>query len=81
MALRGVDVDVGAGEVAVGDADAGVVEDEVVHVSKTVEEAVDEVADAVEAAVEDGAAGEAAVEALDATWGGVDELGVPFGTI
>ena len=80
MALRGVDVDVGAGEVAVGDADAGVVEDEVVHVSKTVEEAVDEVADAVEAAVED-VAGEAAVEALDATWGGVDELGVPFGTI
>ena len=76
MALRGVDADVGAGEDAVGDAGAGVVEDKVVHG----DEAVDEVAGAVEAAVED-VAGEAAVEALDATWGGVDELGVPSGTI
>ena len=73
MALRGGHVDVDAGE----DAGAGVVKDEAVHG----DDAVGEVAGAVEAAVEDGAAGEAAVEALDATWGGVDELGVPFGTI
>ena len=58
MAPRGVDVDVGAGEDAVEDAGAGVVEDEALHG----DEAVGEVAGAVAGAVEDVVADEAAVK-------------------
>ena len=70
MALRGVGADVGAGEDAVGDAGAGVVEDK----------AVDEDVGAVEAVV-DVVAGEAAVEFLYTAWGGVEERGSPLGQL